>query len=547
MNRNTQLVLALGVVVAVAVGAAIWFSRPTDPRKAGAPGAPGPERDPARKSPLRPGEAPPPALPPPAPREKGLIGEVVDRDGNPVAGAEVSVYRGERRLPAVSVEVDEEPRRRTLADLFQYRSEDIPALRPIGTGDTVVPPEEPAAKAVSGEDGSFRIADAPPGFLRLVARKEALCSPETPARRGVKCRLVVDETATLKGFVRSADDGRAVAGATVRVLIAGLTFAAATAEDGTFGVAGLPPGQAILITTHREYAGDCRKEAALQPGKTREVEIAMGKGLRLTVRVCASDEQGAAGPPVPNATVGLVRTVDQLYAVGRTAEDGQFVFEGLPSGDYLVNAQADGYLACGEEKVTVAEDREREKELLIEKAVYTTLKVVDERDLPVPGAEVYTGNADEEYEQGISKKMGVTDEAGEFPFPFDWIGRDAVAFVTKPGYAVGIVIPGDPSGGEPITVKLAPGIVVRGAVRDKEGKPVANARVLVEVMVDDAQAEDLSATLYTDARGEYRYPHAPVGTVWLTVEAEGFDGADADFEAGPGQREHVRDFVLERP
>jgi hypothetical protein len=297
------------------------------------------------------------------------------------------------------------------------------------------------------------------------------------------------------------------------------------------------------VTTHPEFAGDSRRDIALLPGREKELEIQLTKGLRLTVSVTvAGDDPTAAGPPLAGATVGLVRLADKVYAVGTTGEDGKVTFEGLPTGDWLVNASRDGHLPSGEEKIVL--DREREWELSLEEAVLTTLKVVDERGVPVPEAEVFTGNSDEEFEQGASRRAGVTDEAGEFAFPFDWMGRDAVVFVMKTGFGIGIVQPQDPSDGKPITIVLRPGASLRGRVTGDAGQALAGAKVYVEVSVEDMASDDLYATVYADADGNYRLPCLPVGSVWVQVEADGHDAGDADFEVEPGSGEIVRDFRL---
>jgi uncharacterized GH25 family protein len=299
------------------------------------------------------------------------------------------------------------------------------------------------------------------------------------------------------------------------------------------------------VTTHPEFAGDSRRDIALLPGPEKDLEIQLTKGLRLTVSVTVAEEDpSAAGPPLPGATVGLVRLADKVYAVGTTGEDGKVTFEGLPTGDWLVNANHDGHLPSGEEKIVL--DREREWELSLEKAVLTTLKVVDERGVPVPEAEIFTGNSDEEFEQGASRRAGVTDQAGEFAFPFDWMGRDAVAFVMKAGFGTGIVQPQDPSDGKPITVVLRTGTSLRGRVTGDAGQALVGAKVYVEVSVEDMASDDLYATVYADAEGNYRLPCLPVGSVWVQVEADGHDAGDADFEVEPGSGEIVKDFRLEK-
>lgn len=543
MNRSTLAVAGLVALVAAAVVAALVFSPspPIDLGK-GRPKPPREERGPRPGTPVAPAAKPLPLPPKGVPGS--VAGIVVDPQGGPAAGAEVLLFRGERKLPAVAVSEAENTRRRLVSDLFQFRTEEFGTLRPISSGPAPVVEDRPAARVLTDEEGVFEFEDAPPAIVRLVARKDALSSPEVAARRGSKVRLTLGETCSLKGFVRSADDGRPLDGATIRVMVAGTVNSAEAAADGTFRMEGLPPGQASVITNHPDFSGDCRRDVTLAPGKEKEIEIQLAKGLKLTVKVNAAEENSNPAFPLAEATVGLVRMADKVYVVGTTDEQGKVVFEGLPTGDWLVNAKKDGYLPSGEEKVPLSQ--EKEWEVSLDKAVYTTLKVKDERGVPVPGAEVWTGNPDEEFEQGSSRRAGTTNDAGEFPFPFDWMGQEAIVFVLKPGFGVGIAQPQDPANDQPIIVVLRQGASLRGRVLDAGGKPVAGAKVYIEVTVEDVQSDDLYATLYTDGDGAYNFPHVPVGSVWVQVEAEGYSNADEDFEAGPGISDYTKDYRLEK-
>jgi hypothetical protein len=255
------------------------------------------------------------------------------------------------------------------------------------------------------------------------------------------------------------------------------------------------------------------------------------------------DEESEIEAPVPGATVAAVRIADDGFVLGTSNEAGKVEFPGLPPGDYWVNGVAKNFLVTGEEKVKVRKDTEYT--LYLERAVYSTLVVVDEAGAPLPGATIYTSDPDEEFHQGISKPAGTTGPDGTCRFAFDFDGPRAVVYAVKKGYAVGMATPDDPYEEERIRIVLPRSRTLRGRVTDAGGKPIEGATVIIEIMVEDPEQDDIYVTLYTNAAGEYRWDHLPPGEIWLEVEKEGYESGDDDFETGP-MREHVKNFALEK-
>jgi len=235
-------------------------------------------------------------------------------------------------------------------------------------------------------------------------------------------------------------------------------------------------------------------------------------------------------------------TQNTVNVAATTERGGRVIFTGLPKGTWNVNAEAKGWLPAGEERVILEKDTNWE--LMLEKAVLTTVLVVDERGVPVPGAELWTGNLDQEFQQNESRKVGVTNGSGEFEFPFTWDGKAAILFVMKEGMSMGMVEPDDPSEGEVMKVKLLRAKTLRGTVTDKAGQPIEGAMIYIEVTLEDIEADDLYVTLYTDKKGKYHFPYLAPGEVFVEVSADGYLDDDFDFETD-NRREHVRDFTLE--
>jgi hypothetical protein len=545
MESSTKAFLVLMCVVLVAVGLAIFFSGGSEvdePSKD--PDAPVDEKDDGKTEPgeTEPGRIPPVNRRPPV-RERKLRGLVKDVEGQPVAGARVLLYPARRRMPDVSLSEEEEYRRQVVADLFQFYPEDTKALHPLGMRVADEEPEVAETETFSDASGAFAFDDPPLGKVRVYAEKGELASTMVTTLSRGRVTLVVKGAAAIRGQVLSADDGRMVSGATVRLLSGSRPLSASTGDDGAFTLKGLSAGPVTVFAAHPDYAGALKKGVILKAGEAVEVTILMTAGYKLQVKVTGEEADGTNEVLVPGATVGAYRVEDQGYVLAESGSDGIAVLEGLPPGTYLVNGRAEGYLPAGEEKVPLQADRDWE--LILEKAIKTTVLVVDDRDVPIADAELWTANIDEEFETGVSKKVGATNRDGEFPFPFDWDGKEAALFVAKEGYGMAMVQPDDPAEGGVFKIKLHEGRSVRGRVTDTDGKPVAGAMIYIEVTPDDIEEEDLYATLYTDADGRYGFERLPPGDIWIDVTADGFDTDDAEIETGSNRRRYVKNFQLE--
>ncbi|MEN8149706.1 MAG: carboxypeptidase-like regulatory domain-containing protein [Planctomycetota bacterium] len=545
-SSSSLLPLLLLVAVVGAVGL-ILYSFALDPADA----------------PQKPGERPEEPEPPPdvrpdvvptkddgkgpkvVPARAGSIfsGVVVDENDRPVAGATVFLYGEKPPLPPVRLDPDQEESRAAIGELYQRFPEDTKTLYPLGSRPIrAAIPDEAIAVETTRDNGEFRFTKPYYGRHRLTARMDRRHSGEILTRGGKPVTLKLAETAELFGLVRFRDDSRPIEGATVRVRSAGVDRSIVTKGNGTFRLEGLPAGNVSVDVTHPEYAGEILRKVRLQAGVEKELEVQLTKGYTLTITVRDIDDENDE-PPIPAATVAALRIADDGYVIGKSDENGMVVFTGLPPGRYFLNGVAPDFITSGEEPVRVQKDTDYD--LYLERAVYSTLVVVDESDIPIPGATIMTSDPDEEWHEKISRTVGKTDRDGQFRFAFDFDGMRALVYVMKEGYAVGVVTPDDPYESETIRVVLPTARIVRGQVRDEAGRPISGAKVYLEVMGDDAEAEDLAATLFTDGQGRYRWDHLPAGDVWLEVEKDGYLPGEADFETGP-QTEHVKNFVLEK-
>ncbi|WP_141764898.1 carboxypeptidase-like regulatory domain-containing protein, partial [Corynebacterium sp. HMSC034A01] len=68
-----------------------------------------------------------------------------------------------------------------------------------------------------------------------------------------------------------------------------------------------------------------------------------------------------------------------------------------------------------------------------------------------------------------------------------------------------------------------------GSVKDQDGKPVSGAKVVV----DDGKGNRFETT--TDANGDVDVDKLPAGDYTVTVEAEGYNGAETSVTVKPGE------------
>lgn len=194
-----------------------------------------------------------------------------------------------------------------------------------------------ATSVVSGRDGAFRALGLPLGPLRV--RAEALAF-EAIERRGVSAAgenplvLRFAPGAALAGLVLEASSGRPLAGVQVRArpergapLVRAGRIAHPTAEsgaDGSFEIAGLPPGRFRLTFTsdrHLTLVSEAL-EASPDPDRSRSFAMVAAPLVELTVL-------DASGQPLPRAEIemlppdhdgtALAELLDRASGAGRRA------------------------------------------------------------------------------------------------------------------------------------------------------------------------------------------------------------------------------------
>lgn len=490
--------------------------------------------------------------------EKAFLvkGEVIDHQGNRVAGAAVSAYR-----PTV-MEAN---------------------LNPIDLITSMGKKHTPLEETTTGEDGSFVLSSLSPGSYRLEAKAEGFCTGflpgaiVSPESTDHLFRIVVSPGLKLTGTVKTTS-GQPVEGALVTTLRVGsrsfeeLDFQPvqiSTDEQGEFSFANLRPGEAGLMVSAENYPLTIVDRVDIGSGKP--VDVVLGGSASMEGTVKNGDGEALEGADV------MVAVGRQGGAFGRvlTDEQGHYRLENLPAGriqfamvrktgypswpsgsGMLGRRQGFGELKDGE---TSHKDFE-----LVKGAIITGMVTDSSTGRPVPGAEVTLRSIGGGFGFG-SGGSSITGEDGAFVLEgagegmhlltvkasgFAQAGLNQQAMGSMFGRMGGENEP-DPDGpmvkvtAEQTEVRknisVVPGATIRGRVVDRNNNPVGGAKVTVNAGGNDmgmfTRMMGLSPTsVLTNAEGEFQIDGAPPAEkTTLLARAEGFvDGSSEELRVTTG-------------
>lgn len=284
-----------------------------------------------------------------------------------------------------------------------------------------------------------------------------------------------------------------------------------TAADGTFVTPELAGGEYSVSVTAAQYLdGSFYAQVNGSVEITAALQLAPLPG-NLTIHV--TDQ--LTGAPIAGATVTITWPI---FLSGTTDADGIFVTPELASGNYSLEASADGYLA-GYGSATV--DGPVDTTLTLEPILPGTLTthVTDqETGAPVPNATVTV----REYWTG-TETVGYTDADGVF-VTGELPGGQYQVTVSSEHYVTGhasTFINGPTEVSVGILARF-PGTVTVTALDGVSGQKIAGATVNV---LDWDGTVVASGT--TDATGVFISPEVRGGNTWLSISAQGYEGGYA--------------------
>jgi hypothetical protein len=309
-----------------------------------------------------------------------LTGFVVDGAGLPVAGAEVSA---EPERGAVDRALAPP---RPVAPAAPGGSDAGTSASASGSGDGA--PGDAGVHAVTvapptGADGRFALTGLSPGRVRLRVTGAGLLPAElryVPVPSD-EARIVVARQVAIEGTV--TDGGKPVANAPVglRSDAIGGTIEVRTGATGAFRFGSLPEGRYQLFAWQGALAARTVRVARLGAGPFGPVELRLEAAAIVVGRVIARDEG-----------TGLVAAIelrpsgdDQAPRYVRSGDDGVFRIEGVPSGRWIAEAYAPGYLSPGGIELEAGHGI---PEIALVRGGAITGRIVDGDGHPIAGATV---------------------------------------------------------------------------------------------------------------------------------------------------------------
>jgi RNA polymerase sigma-70 factor (ECF subfamily) len=274
--------------------------------------------------------------------------------------------------------------------------------------------------------------------------------------------------------------------------------------------------------------------ADVELGQCTAARVAIPVGVR--VRGIVVDPEFK---PVADAAIEVSYSPDVTLAnvVTRSGVDGRFEVESIEQMHH-VGASKAGWASSSTCMVRPQSDRPMEMKLvLVGPAVQLRGIVLDSESKPVAGAAVLVGairrhtetHIGHEQAYSATPRRAVTNADGRFAIDSIPIGKNDVT-VDANGFArralnVDVHSNDDSS----VEIRMSRGSLLHGVVQDKQGLPVANARVEIH-----RSSAGITGSAKTDANGAYHIDGVPAGTHRVLADADTRGRVRATIEAREG-------------
>lgn len=325
--------------------------------------------------------------------------------------------------------------------------------------------------------------------------------------------------------------------------------------EGRFRVQGVPRGPQILVF---RQAGDIVASVDfVAPDSGAEIDVGVVR-IRPTAKLWGwvVDESGRA---VENADILVDLDPARLVqpptladgsayypALARTGSGGDFAIEGIAIGSEIaISAWKKGYAT--QQDVMLVKDAEETLTLHVRRLVPLGLRLVSARDgKPVFYATVFLNpgvppEEDSDRLQLDHQRVLHSDYSGTLSAEVYPGGRGGYQVVADGYVGLSRQVRFPDEAGDELLIELQPAARLAGIVRGADGRPLPGVRVQAK------EASGLmSPTDVTDPRGEFLMEGLPVGSVNLTLRAEGFGAQHREVEVFQERLNRV-ELVLEEP
>ena len=225
-----------------------------------------------------------------------------------------------------------------------------------------------AGSANTGSDGSYKVWGLPTGnyvvrasaypyvteyYQEAATREQATPVPVTLSQEASGINFTLALGGSISGFVYDADDAP-ISGVYVRVTdntTGNWAGSANTGSDGSYKVRGLPTGNYVVRASAYPYVTEYYQDAATREQAT-PVPVTVSQetgGIDFTLDPSHGSISGYVTDSQDNPIAGAsIEVTDNVTGRGvgcaHTSDDGSYEVVGLPSGNYVVTANAYGYI-----------------------------------------------------------------------------------------------------------------------------------------------------------------------------------------------------------
>ncbi len=459
-------------------------------------------------------------------RHRDLFGVVVDRSGNPVAGA------------------------RIVAIHYLWSRTDVLARSPGVDG----------VHTTSASDGTFRLALRRRQVVNLWVSAKGFANAEFRSlQAGERTRVVLAPPGALTVSVVNSKR-EPVVGASVRVLRPGdgavVNRASMTDATGIARFADLPVGIQVSVgATHPRHGARLGAVKALVGGRA-EIVLPIGA-------VFAGSVVDEAGKPIAGARVGMSWA---LVPSTRTDADGRFAINGYVGGDVYQQLHV---VATGYARARLRVGARSQLRIVLKAEARIVGRVIDAAGTPIDGARVAALSEEDGTRSRLSIGHANTGTDGRFEIAgldpglllkvsVNASGFGRVTFATTPERAGEHVI-GD--------VQLGAPLAVEGVLQDSSGKPLPRYVVTLRgpdasCGLNPARTREVGGSMlhvrnnkeqrHTDDLGRFRFPDLSPGQYEISATRQGGRGGlrkvvlrstdlfDVRLELEPGRDFRVR-------
>ncbi|MCP3915604.1 MAG: sigma-70 family RNA polymerase sigma factor [bacterium] len=343
---------------------------------------------------------------------------------------------------------------------------------------------------------TIRALDAPGRAVVTYGPYVVVHGEEPPSTIDV---LVFEIDAHLEGTVRDAH-GQPIADCEV----SGFYGHDTTDADGRYRMAIAAGAWGKITAAAKGFGTEEKALDGLEANVTAQADFTLAPEVRIEGIVV--DENGS----------GLEGVLVETFASGAhealTDRAGRYVLTGLSRerGSFYVRASAEGLLSDSKSVEVAGEASLYTSDFELARGVAAAGVVVDLEGHPVPGVEMWLGNNQHDWD----KRTAMSDDAGRFSFDCVRVGSTKIG-AEKNGFAQTTLLFEIPAGGRhDLLVELGASQVVRGVVRDRDGKAIPDVSLAAK-----QEREYVGGSGRSDTTGRFEVGELPTGA--LAIEAFG--------------------------